>query len=107
MLKINYCDLYRYSKTSFKNKDKEHIKTKHLFIYLKDIKKLNSLNFNFDLNLKRLIYYLKNKRIDFILSDFACSNTFIIFLLLPEVVRATITSPSFARASNCREKISS
>ena len=66
MLKINYCDLYRYSKTSFKNKDKEHIKTKHLFIYLKDIKKLNSLNFNFDLNLKRLIYYLKNKRIDFI-----------------------------------------
>ena len=66
MLSINYYDLFRYHKLDYVKVKKDTPKTSYLFIYRENLGILQSLNFSYDKNLNRLVYYLKNNKIDFI-----------------------------------------
>ena len=71
MLSINYYDLFRYHKLDYVKFKKDTPKTSYLFIYRENLSILQSLNFSYDKNLDRLVYYLKNNKIDFIFIFFA------------------------------------
>lgn len=66
MLNIIYCSFYKYVKLNNEKINESDLNTKYLFIYPENINILHTLNINFDKNLNRLVYYLKNKKIDFI-----------------------------------------
>jgi hypothetical protein len=65
MLNLTLCDLYKYYKEEKKVKI-TNIQTSYLFVYHNNIEKLNELKLNLDNNLKKLIFFLKNYKIDFI-----------------------------------------
>lgn len=71
MLSINYYDLFRYQKLDYIKFKKDTPKTSYLFIYRENLGILQILNFSYDKNLDRLVYYLKNNKIDFIFIFFA------------------------------------
>ena len=65
MLNLTFCDLYKYYKVEKKVKI-TNIQTSYLFVYRSDISKLDELKLSLDNNLKKLIFFLKNYKIDFI-----------------------------------------
>jgi hypothetical protein len=65
MLNLTFCDLYKYYKVEKKVKI-TNIQTSYLFVYRDNINKLNELKLILDNNLKKLIFFLKNYKIDFI-----------------------------------------
>ena len=65
MLNLTFCNLYKYYKVEKKVKI-TNIQTSYLFVYRNNIGKLNELKLNLDNNLKKLIFFLKNYKIDFI-----------------------------------------
>lgn len=65
MLNLTFYDLYKYYKVEKKVKI-TNIQTSYLFVYRNNISKLNELKLNLDNNLKKLIFFLKNYKIDFI-----------------------------------------
>lgn len=65
MLNLTFCDLYKYYKEEKKVKI-TNIQTSYLFVYRSNISRLDELKFNLDNNLKKLIFFLKNYKIDFI-----------------------------------------
>jgi hypothetical protein len=65
MLNLTLCDLYKYYKEEKKVKI-TNIQTSYLFVYRSNISRLDELKFNLDNNLKKLIFFLKNYKIDFI-----------------------------------------
>jgi hypothetical protein len=90
MLSINYYDLFRYQKLDYIKFKKDTPKTSYLFIYRENLGILQSLNFSYDKNLDRLVYYLKNNKIDFIFIFFA--------------KRAIIHSSGVSLKKNCVDK---
>lgn len=65
MLNLTFCDLYKYHKVEKKVKITNR-QTSYLFVYRSNITKLIQLKLNLDNNLKKLIFFLKNYKIDFI-----------------------------------------
>jgi len=65
MLNLTFCDLYKYHKVGKKVKITNH-QTSYLFVYRSNISELNEFNLSLDNNLKKLIFFLKNYKIDFI-----------------------------------------
>jgi hypothetical protein len=65
MLSLTFCDLYKYYKVEKKVKIINH-QTSYLFVYRSNISELNELKLSLDNNLKKLIFFLKNYKIDFI-----------------------------------------